>query len=190
MADAEAPEGKLLFHQHPIDRWGRIIIQTFCGAMLILMMAFTNYTVVMRYVFLNPPFWADTVALFANIWLVFTAVAISIRARTQIAMTALYEYLPKGCGFWLEVVWSACTVLFGVFLFFVGGMAALDTPGEFWELNQLPKRYPLMILPVAGVLITLSSLSVAIEDIVRWRKGDTSVLGGFGTDGTVSSGSG
>ena len=190
MADAEAPEGKLLFQQHPIDRWGRIIIQTFCGVMLLLMIAFTNYTVVMRYVFLNPPFWADTVSLFANIWLVFTAVAISIRARSQIAMTALYDWLPKGWGFGFDLLWSTCTFLFGLFLAYYGWITAVETPGEFWELNQFPKMYPLMILPLAGVLITLSSLSVVIEDVVRLRKGDISVVGGFGTDGAVSSGSG
>lgn len=186
MADAlekSSAPSHLAFHEHPVDKWGRLTIQVICGVLLLLMVGFTNYTVIMRYVFLNPPFWADTITLFANIWLVFMAVAISIRNRNQIAMTALYDYMPKGWGFGFELLWSFCTFLFGLFLAYYGWVAAVDTPGDFWELNQLPKSYPLMILPVAGVLITLSSLSILIEDAVRLARKDYTVVGGFGADG-------
>ena len=148
------------------------VLHVICGILILLTVLFTIYTVYMRYVVGDPPFWGDTVALFANIWLVMLALALAVRTRGQIAMTAVYEMCPPVVSYILEIVWNTCVVAFGIFLAYYGWIAARDTPSLFWELNNLPKTYPMLILPVCGVLVTLASVAVIIEDIMRIKTGN------------------
>ena len=48
------------------------------------MVGFTVYTVVMRYVFLDPPVWGDLLTVLSNIWLVFIALALTVREKQHI----------------------------------------------------------------------------------------------------------
>jgi len=41
---------------------------------------------------------------------------------------------------------------------------------EYWELDGLSKRYPMMILPLAGALITLASFVNLVEDGIAIRR--------------------
>lgn len=168
------------------DRWLWRLIVSLCGTFMLLTVIFTCYTVYMRYVLGNPPYWGDTVALFANIWMVMLALGVSVRTRDQIAMQALYSSGSPAMGFWLEVVWTLMILLFAIFLMFVGGKAALDVPGTFWELGELPKSYPMMILPISGFLVALAALAILVEDFKRWQRGDLTVKSGNAFEGGKS----
>ncbi|MEP6609000.1 MAG: TRAP transporter small permease subunit [Burkholderiaceae bacterium] len=76
-----------------LDRIGRSTITWFTCSLLAPIVAFTIYTVVMRYVFNNPPFWGDTVALFRDIWRVLLAYALAVRDREDIASEGIYKFL-------------------------------------------------------------------------------------------------
>ena len=82
-------------------------VRVVTGILIVLTVVFTAYTVFMRYLIEDPPFWGDTLTLFANIWLVMMALSLSIRNRTQISMTALYEMTPARISFILEIVWNS-----------------------------------------------------------------------------------
>ena len=161
-----------------VDHWFWRVVISICGTFMLLTVIFTCYTVFMRYVMNNPPFWGDTVALFANIWMVLLSLAVSVRTRNQIAMQALYTRVSSAFAFWLEILWTVLILAFAIFLFFVGGQAALDVPGQFWELGELPKSYPMMILPISGLLVALAAIAVLAEDFKRWRAGDLTVKNG------------
>ena len=130
-----------------VDRIVRSTIAWFTCSLLVLMVAFTIYTVVMRYVFHDAPFWGDTVALFCNIWLVLLAYALAVRDREDIASEGIYEFLTPKTVLVLRFAWRAMTFVFGALLFWFGLDAALNVPGQYWELGGLPKRAPMMVLP-------------------------------------------
>ncbi len=155
-----------------IDRGVQMVLRIISGVLIVLTVIFTIYTVYMRYVIEDPPFWGDTVALFANIWLVMLALALAVRTRGQIAMTALYELSPPMVSYVFEIIWNAFIIAFGIFLVYFGWIAARDTPSIFWELNNLEKTYPMLIIPITGFLITLAATAVIIEDVIHIRKGD------------------
>lgn len=137
--------------------------------LIVLMVAFTVYTVVMRYVFEDPPFWGDTVSLFCNIWLVLIAYALAVRDREDIASEGIYIYLKPGTVRVLRLAWQSMTMLLGIFLIGFGLDAALNVPGQFWELGGLPKKFPMLALPVCGTLVALvTSINIA-EDVLGWR---------------------
>lgn len=151
-----------------IDRIVRSTITWFACSLLVLMVAFTIYTVVMRYVFNDPPFWGDTIALFCNIWLVLLAYALAVRDREDIASEGIYEFLTPGTVLVLRFAWRAMTFIFGVLLFWFGLDAALNVPGQYWELGGLPKRAPMMVLPLSGALVALVTAFTLAEDVFGW----------------------
>ena len=139
--------------------------------LLLLMVTFTGYTIVMRYVFDNAPFWGDTVSVFCNIWLVMLAHAITVRERSEIAMQGIYSHIPARAVMVLDLTWSVMTLVVGLLLVKFGYVAASGLTSEYWELGGLPKRYPMMILPLAGFLITVASLVNLVEDAMAIRRG-------------------
>jgi TRAP-type C4-dicarboxylate transport system permease small subunit len=148
-----------------IDWILRRLIPIFGAVLLALMVVFTIYTIVMRTVFLNPPFWGDTLTLIANVWLVMLAFALSIRERQSIGLQLFAEALPPVYGRFLNILWSVLFALVGVIMIVWGYRSTALTIGAYWELGGLPKWVPMIILPVSGVLVTLASLRVLLQDM-------------------------
>nr|MBF0684112.1 TRAP transporter small permease [Pseudomonas sp.] len=132
--------------------------------MLIGMVMLTCYVVLMRSAFSSPPFWGDTVVMIANIWFVMLAFALSIRERSSIAMQMVYSRLPLVVVRCLSALWSLLFLGVGVIMLIHGYRIASRVPGAYWELGNLPKAVPMMILPVAGALIIAACLAVLLED--------------------------
>ncbi len=145
-------------------------VLTICCILLFSIVALTAYTVFMRYVMNEAPFWGDTTALFANIWLVMLCLAITVRYEESISMQGLYAVLPPIVGVALDVFWNVVTLLFGLFLVWYGLQAAMNVPGMFWELGGLPKRYPMLIMPISGALTSLAAALVLCRQFIG-RKG-------------------
>jgi len=91
-------------------------VRLLCAVLLLLMVVFTVYTVVMRYVFQNPPFWGDTLSVFCNIWVTMLGYSLAVRDREDIALRAFYKVIPPRAGFLLDMVWTAMVFAFGVYL--------------------------------------------------------------------------
>ena len=76
------------------DRFVHRVLEAMCSFFLALMVGFTIYTVVMRYVFANPPVWGDLLTVLSNIWLMFIALSLTARDNEHIALNLIYEKLP------------------------------------------------------------------------------------------------
>ena len=150
---------------------GRVITRA-CVAMLAAMVTFTLYTVFMRTVMNDPPFWGDTLTLIANIWLVMLSFALSVRSRESIAMQMIYDYVPARVAGALETLWNLLFVALGLMMIVYGYMVAARIPGAYWELGNAPKSWLMMILPVSGVLVVLAALRVLAEDLSALRRGE------------------
>jgi len=153
-----------------VDHEARRFLMVLSCVLLMLMVAFTGYTIVMRYVFDNAPFWGDTVSIFCNIWLVMLAHAITVRERTEIAMQGIYTHIPVKAVMVFDLSWSVMTLAIGLMLIRFGYQAANGVNSEYWELGGLSKRYPMMILPLSGALISLASLVNLAEDLVAIKR--------------------
>ncbi len=148
----------------------RVAIMGLTCSLLVAMVVFTMYTVVMRYVFRDAPFWGDTVSVFCNIWLVLIAYALTVRDREDIAMEGIYARIPAGVVVAFRYAWEAMRLAFGLFLVWYGIDAAINVPGRFWELGGLPKQVPMMALPLCGLLVAQASAAVLAEDFFGWRE--------------------
>jgi TRAP-type C4-dicarboxylate transport system permease small subunit len=154
-------------------------VRVLCSVFLVLMVVFTVYTVVMRYVFLNPPFWGDTLSVFCNIWVTMLGYSLAVRDREDIALRGFYNMIPPRAAFLLDMFWTAMVFAFGLYLAWFGWVAAKDVPGMFWELGGLKKTYPMLAMPVAGVLVAMAAAGLLLEDalILMGRRPERKLAG-------------
>lgn len=179
------------------DLWARKFLTAFCMLMLLMMVFFTVYTIIMRYVFEDPPVWGDLLTVLSNIWLVFIALALTVREKQHIALNLIYSRLPTAFGFAVQQLWALTICALGVVICIYGWDAASNMGGKYWEMwhfawengsfefkpNYMPKKYAMMILPIAGALISLGAIIAVIEDTVRFKRGTFEVAGGTGAGG-------
>ncbi len=163
-----------------LDLYVRKTLTAFCAVALFLMVIFTVYTVFMRYVFEDPPVWGDLMTLFSNIWLVFIALALTVREREHIALNLLYSRLPLRFGFAVQQLWTLIICGLGAVICIYGYEVASTNPGKYWEMGYLPKSYPMMILPLTGGLVFLGALVAFVEDVVKFRRGTFALASGSG----------
>ena len=133
------------------------------------MVVFTVYTVVMRYVFHDPPFWGDTLSMFCNIWITMLGYSLAVRDREDIALRGIYRLIPPRAGFLLDMLWTAMVFAFGLYLAWFGWVAAQNVPSVFWELGGLKKMVPMLAMPIAGVLVAIAALELILEDTLILR---------------------
>ncbi len=168
-----------------IDRIVRNTLTSFCAILLLLMVAFTVYSVVMRYVFENPHVWGDLLTVLSNIWLVFFALALTVRDKDYIALDLIYSWLPPKVSFCIQQFWSM--VIFGLGLvMIIWGIEVVTTMGgKYWEMwyfawedgqivfkpNYMPKKYAVAIVPISGFLVCVAALASIAEDCARLKAG-------------------
>jgi TRAP-type C4-dicarboxylate transport system permease small subunit len=168
-----------------IDTAVNKLLTAFCATLLMMMVVFTVYSVVMRYVFENPPVWGDLLTVLSNIWLVFLALALTVRDKDHIALDLVYTWLPLKVAFAIQQFWSL--VIFGLGLvMIVYGIEAVSTMGgKYWEMwyfawedgqivfkpNYMPKKYAIAIVPISGVLVSVAAIVSILEDSLRLKEG-------------------
>ncbi|MEM7224562.1 MAG: TRAP transporter small permease [Pseudomonadota bacterium] len=163
----------------------RKLLTGFCAILLLLMVVFTVYSVVMRYVFEDPPVWGDLLTVLSNIWLVFLALALTVRDKDHIALDLVYSWLPLKAVFAIQQFWSLVICGLG-FVMIVYGLQVVDTMGgKYWEMwyfawedgsfvfkpNYMPKKYAVTIVPISGALVCLAAIASILEDSYRLKTG-------------------
>ncbi len=168
-----------------IDTAVKKILTAFCSVLLLLMVAFTVYSVVMRYVFENPPVWGDLLTVLSNIWLVFLALALTVREKDHIALDLLYSWLPLKAVFVIQQFWALVIIGLGLIMIVYGWEAVTTMGGKYWEMwyfawedekivfkpNYMPKKYAIAIVPISGFLVSVAALASIIEDSLRLKSG-------------------
>lgn len=168
-----------------VDTAVKKTLTAFCAVLLLMMVAFTVYTVIMRYVFLNPPIWGDLLTVLSNIWLVFFALALTVRDRDHIALDMIYNWLPLKVAFCVQQFWTAVIFCLGMVMIIWGLEAVSTMGGKYWEMwyfawedggvvfkpNYMPKKYAIAIVPISGFLVCVAAIASIIEDSVSLKAG-------------------
>ena len=168
-----------------IDTTVKKTLTAFCAVLLLAMVVFTVYSVVMRYVFENPPVWGDLLTVLSNIWLVFLALALTVRDRDHIALDLIYSWLPLKVAFAIQQFWSVVIFGLGLVMIIYGIEAVATMGGKYWEMwyfawedgqfvfkpNYMPKKYAISIVPISGLLVSIAALASIFEDSMRLKAG-------------------
>ena len=168
-----------------IDKLVKKILTGFCAIFLLLMVIFAVYNVVMRYVFEDPPVWGDLLTVLSNIWLVFIALALTVRDRDHIALDLIYSWLPEKFAFAIQQFWTLVIFCLGTVMIIYGIEAVNTMGGKYWEMwhfaweegrfvfkqNYMPKKYAIAIVPISGFLVCVGALASIIENSFKMRSG-------------------
>ena len=114
-----------------IDTAVKKVLTAFCAVLLLLMVAFTVYSVVMRYVFEDPPVWGDLLTVLSNIWLVFFALALTVRDKDHIALDLIYSRLPMKAAFMVQQFWALVIFALGIIMIVYG----MDAVSHEWAVS-------------------------------------------------------
>ena len=167
------------------DNLVKKILTGFCATLLLLMVIFAVYNIIMRYVFENPPVWGDLLTVLSNIWLVFIALALTVRERDHIALDLIYTWLPLKFAFFIQQFWTAVIFCLGIVMIVYGIEAVSTMGGKYWEMwyvaweegalvfkpNYMPKKYAIAIVPISGFLVCVGAVASIVEDSVKVLKG-------------------
>ena len=162
-----------------IDRFIHRLLEAMCSLLLAMMVGFTIYNVVMRYVFENPPVWGDLLTVLSNIWLMFIALSLTARDNEHIALNLIYEKLPESMSLYVRQFWKLMIIIVGVVLVGYGVELVEGMRGKYWEMwhfaftengiefkeNYMPKKYAVTILPLAGFLTSIGAAICLIKKI-------------------------
>lgn len=168
-----------------IDKTVKKTLTAFCAIFLLLMVVFAVYNVVMRYVFENPPVWGDLLTVLSNIWLVFLALALTVRDKDHIALDLIYSWLPLNAVFFIQQFWTLVIFCLGIVMIVYGMEAVSTMGGKYWEMwyfawengtvvfkpNYMPKKYAIAIVPISGFLVCVAAIASMIEDYYKLRAG-------------------
>lgn len=168
-----------------IDSAVKKTLTAFCAFFLLLMVVFAVYNIVMRYVFLNPPVWGDLLTVLSNIWLVFIALALTVRDKDHIALDLIYSWLPLKTAFYIRQFWTVVIFCLGIVMIVYGIEAVSKMGGKYWEMwhfvweegqfvfkpNYMPKKYAIAIVPISGCLVCVAAIASIIEDSYKLRAG-------------------
>ena len=102
------------------DRFIHRVLEAVCALFLALMVGFTLYNVIMRYVFENPPVWGDLLTVLSNIWLMFIALSLTARDNEHIALNLIYEKLPSWLALYIRQFWKLMIILIGLVMIVYG----------------------------------------------------------------------
>ena len=139
----------------------------------------------MRYVFENPPVWGDLLTVLSNIWLVFIALALTVRDRDHIALDLIYSWLPVKFAFLVQQFWTLVIFCLGLVMIIYGIEAVNSMGGKYWEMwhfawedgwfafkpNYMPKKYAIAIVPISGFLVCVGAVASIIEDSIKMKLG-------------------
>lgn len=168
-----------------VDALVKKILTAFCAVFLFLMVVFAVYNVVMRYVFEDPPVWGDLLTVLSNIWLVFLALALTVRDKDHIALDLIYSWLPIKFAFLVQQFWAVVIFCLGIVMIVYGMEAVSTMGGKYWEMwhftweegelvfkpNYMPKKYAIAIVPISGFLVCIASIASIIEDFFKLQNG-------------------
>ena len=168
-----------------IDTLVKKTLTAFCAFFLLLMVVFAVYNIVMRYVFENPPVWGDLLTVLSNIWLVFLALALTVRDKDHIALDLIYSWLPLKVAFIIRQFWTLVIFCLGIVMIIYGIEAVTTMGGNYWEMwhlawesgefvfkpNYMPKKYAIAIVPISGFLVCIAATASIIEDSFKLRNG-------------------
>jgi len=98
------------------DRCLEALVVLLMAAMVIIMAA----QVVARYVFVNPFVWAEEIAAYLFIWVVFLAAGLAFQRRAHIALDFFVRMLPRRVFRGLHLTLSLVVLLFLVLLAYEG----------------------------------------------------------------------
>lgn len=108
-----------------------------------------------RQVLNSTPSWSEETARVLLVWIGFLTAAIGFREGAHIAISFLVDRLPAALRRIVEWLVPLLTLVFGLYLTFLGAQFTVDTRFATLPGTGLPRSVLYVMMPVAGFMICL-----------------------------------
>ena len=137
--------------------FGHLLGDTVTVALLLIV----TYEVVARYVFNNPPIWAEEICCYLFIFMVLMPLGGVLKGDHNIALDLLIRNVSPGRRLWLEIMNSLVGLLFCIILTWYGAKYTFFQYRFNFRASTLlatPLWIPYMIIPIGAGLVSLQYL--------------------------------
>jgi len=127
------------------------------GAIIIFFTLLLFANVVMRYIFLAPIYWAEELARYLMVWLIFLGAGVVVGEEGHISINVATRFLsPKGNALLTRVIALIC-LLFSAALVYYSWQHTMRVrlAGQTTAALDLPMWWAYLAIPVGSALMTL-----------------------------------
>ncbi len=136
---------------------GRFFEEIVAGAFMVVMAAATFTNVLARYFFNSPIQWAEELARYSFIWVVFMGAVVCTKRKRHIAIDILLQMLPARSAAWTRLLVDCCTLgIAGVLAYYGWKLTAAAT--QITATLQVPHYVIYIVVPASAALIILHTL--------------------------------
>jgi TRAP-type transport system small permease protein len=127
------------------------------GAFMVLMSLTTFANVLARYFFNSPIQWAEELARYAFIWVVFAGAVVCTKRKRHITIDILAQTLPARASAWLHLLADLCTLGIALVIAYYGWkLTAAAT--QITATLQVPHSVIYVVVPASAVLVFVHTL--------------------------------
>lgn len=140
------------------------VVERFCVLLMILLVLDVWLGVAARYVLPVNFTFTEELARYLMIWMALLAVSSGLAHREHIGMLVIFERFPPTGRKWLAVTFDLIGFAFFAVIFFYG-LGFVDRGfSRFTMINEIPKAYPFMGVPLAAAVACIQLALVAAHD--------------------------
>lgn len=124
------------------------------GTFMVVMSLTTFANVLARYLFNSPIQWAEELARYAFIWVVFMGAVVCTKRKRHITIDILLSALPSRVSAWVRVVADLCTLAVALAIVYYGAkLTAAAT--QITATLRVPHYVVYIVVPVSAALIAV-----------------------------------
>ena len=127
------------------------------GTFMVVMSLTTFANVLARYLFNSPIQWAEELARYAFIWVVFMGAVVCTKRKRHIAIDILLPALPAPVSAWVRVAADLCTLAVALAIVYYGAkLTAAAT--QITATLQVPHYVVYVVVPFSAALISVYTI--------------------------------
>ncbi|WP_316860602.1 TRAP transporter small permease [uncultured Cohaesibacter sp.] len=132
------------------------LLLSFCGVIIILLVAAVSWQVFSRYILNNPSTFTDEISRFMMIWLGLLGASFLFGKNGHLAITLLADSLSPKMYVALQIVIGILVIAFAYLAMINGGIALMGrTMFQISPALRIPMGYVYGILPLSALLICI-----------------------------------
>jgi len=126
--------------------------------------------VIARYVMQNPISWSEEVARFFMNWMALLGVSIALRRHSHLSLLYFVSKTPIIVQRIAKLLSDCLILVFLFFLSFSGIKMVIAAKIQIEPTTGIPMNYPLLCVPICGVLAVIQVIFQIIIDLRSWRR--------------------
>lgn len=140
-------------------------VERLCVALLVILVLDVWLGIMARYILPWQLTFTEELARYLMIWVALIAVSSGIAHREHVGVLVIFERFPTLTRKWLAVLFDLIAlVFFGVILIYGIGMVERGF-SRYTMINEIPKAWPFMGVPIAAGLACIQLIMVSVHDL-------------------------